>query len=160
MCLYFNFLAREKIAILIGNKKYDCSEIKSLTNPHNDVMLLSDTLNKIGFKVFSFSDVRFGEIMKILDYFCRLLDSGVYVVFYYSGHGFSYQNMNYIMPVDVTLPISCDACIPAELVSYRLQVTKSKVFMFLDCCRVRYVAGMIIEYNYLFIFLLVMMLKL
>ena len=124
-------------------------------------MLLSDTLSKIGFKVFSFSDVRFREMMKILDHFCCLLDSGVYIVFYYSGHGFSYQNMNYIMPVDVTLPISCDACIPAEFVSNRLQLTKSKVFMFLDCCRVRYVGVILIEYSYMFIFvLLVMMIKL
>ena len=107
-------------------------------------MLLSDTLSKIGFKVFSFSDLWFDEIMEILDYFCRLLDSGVYCVFYYSGHGFSCENINYIMPVDVTLPISCDDCIPAEFVSYRLQITKSKVFMFLDCCRVRYVAIIII----------------
>ena len=114
-------------------------------------MLLSDTLSKIGFKVFSFSDLLFDEMMEILDYFCSLLDFGVYVVFYYSGHGFSYHDMNYIMPVDVTVPISCDACIPAELVSYQLQLTKSKVFMFLDCCRVRYVAVILIEYNYLFI---------
>ena len=111
--------------------KYDCSEIKSLTNPHKDVTLLSKTLRKIGFKVFSFSDLRFGEMMEILDYFCHLLDSGVYCVFYYSCHGFSYQNMNYIMPVDVTLPISCDACIPAKLVFFRLQITKNKVFRLL-----------------------------
>ena len=59
------------------------------------------------------------------------------------------------------MPISCDAWILVELVSYRLQVTKSKVLMFLDCYRVRYVAVILIEYNYLFIFvLLVMILKL
>ena len=90
MFVFQFFSKRKKIAILIGNKKYDCSGIKSLTNPHNDVMLLSNTLSKIGFKVFSFSDLQLDEIMEIMDYFCCLLDSIVYCVFYYSGHGFSY----------------------------------------------------------------------
>ena len=132
------YLAREKVALLIGNQNYSEKDVKSLSSPHNDIKALADTLKPLGFKIFSFCDLNFSEMMKVLDFYCALLDSGVLCVFYYSGHGFDYKNNGYLMPVDVCLPINRDSCIAVELVSHRLQMTRSKVFMFLDCCRVRY----------------------
>lgn len=128
-----SLLAREKVALLIGNEKY--SAVRQLNSPHSDVDELSKTLTRLNFKVFSFTDLKFKEIMQVLDVFVRLLDSGVYCLFYYSGHGFRHQNVDYIMPIDVSSGLNYDDCIAVNQISYRLQQTKCKVIMLLDCCR-------------------------
>lgn len=133
--MLFILLAREKVAFLIGNQRY--TDMKSLNSPHSDISFLSKSLKALDFKVFTFCDLTYREIMQTLDVFCKLLDSGVYCVFYYSGHGFNYQHVDYIMPVDIMDPIKCDYCIPVEYITYRLQTTKAKVLMLLDCCRVK-----------------------
>ena len=61
--------------------------------------------------------------------------SGVYCLFYYSDHGFRHQNVDYIMPIDVSSGLKCDDCIPVNQISHHLQQTKCKVIMLLDCCR-------------------------
>ena len=77
--------------------------------------------------------------MEVLDVFVKFLDSGVYCVFYYSGHGFRFHGFDYIMPIDVARELKCDECIPFNQIAYRLQRTLSKVIMLLDCCRVKLV---------------------
>ena len=133
----FHFTAREKIALLIANQNYEREDIKSLNSPHNDVKLLKEQMEKMGFKVFAFFDLRYNEVMEALEKICRKLDAGMYVLLYYSGHGFQHQNVDYIMPVDASFPIQCDACISVDHITYKLQKTKSKVFVFFDCCRVK-----------------------
>ena len=48
-------LAEKRIALLIGNEAYT-REIGRLTNPHNDVALLEQTLKGLGFEVTTVRD--------------------------------------------------------------------------------------------------------
>ena len=138
MCLSLNLIAREKVALLLGNQEYEGDGIANLTSPINDITQLKATLEKLDFKVFAFANLNSIEMVAVLKRFCELLvDAGMYAVFYYSGHGFVHQHVEYMIPVDANRPLECDRCISCEEVASQLQRTKSKVFMFLDSCRVR-----------------------
>lgn len=132
--------AHEKLALLIGNQAYDDKGVSSLSSSISDVVLLKEELEYLDFKVFAFSDLSFVEMVQTIESFCNLIHTwGTYVIFYYSGHGFDHRNVEYLMPVDARIPLECDKCISADYVTFRLQKTMSKVFMFLDCCRLRLV---------------------
>lgn len=131
------------MALLIGNQQYESDWISNLSNPENDVMELTRLLQSpdLNFKVFSLVNLRFKEMMDVLEIFCGMLSvPGVYALFYYSGHGFSYSNRTYLMPVDATLPLRCDHNIVSDMISARMQNQLSRAFTFLDCCRVKYVS--------------------
>ena len=139
-CFSFcDLTAHDKLALLIGNQKYG-QGVSSLSSSVSDVTLLKTELESLDFKVFAFSDLSCVDMMRVFEEFCSLIHTwGMYVVFYYSGHGFDYQNVEYLMPVDATIPLECDKCISADYVTCCLQKTLSKVFVFLDCCRTRLV---------------------
>lgn len=137
-CILTFLLAREKLALLIGNQEYDCDKIANLTSPINDITKLKEALEKLNFKVFAFANLKLVDTNEVLNRFCELLvDAGMYAVFYYAGHGFEHQNVDYIMPVNVQMPLKCDECHSVNYIESKLQERKGKIFMFLDCCRVR-----------------------
>ena len=132
ICLFYWSLAREKLALLLGNQEYESDGIASLTSPVNDITKLKETLEKLNFKVFAFANLKLVETLDVLNRFCEILvDAGMYAVFYYAGHGFEHQNVDYIMPVDAQLPLKCDECYSVNFIASKLQERKSKVFMFL-----------------------------
>ena len=53
------YVARAKVALLIGNQCYDADSLPNLSTPENDVRSLTTTLIGCGFKV-SVSAVRLG----------------------------------------------------------------------------------------------------
>ena len=135
-------VAREKLALLIGNQDYEHEKVNPLHSPRNDIFKLKETLAAMDFKVFAYSNLTFKETMKILEMFCKLANHpGIYVVFYYSGHGFDFHNVDYIMPIDAQVPIDCDQCVSGNLITTWLKNTKGKVYVLLDCCRSTYVLG-------------------
>ena len=88
--------------------------------------------------MFAFANLRLEKTNEVLNRFCELLvDAGMYAVFYYAGHGFEHQNVDYIMPVNAQMPLRCDECYSVNYIAAKLQERKGKVFMFLDSCRVR-----------------------
>ena len=113
--------------------------INSLTSPHSDVIELKNTLENMGFNVFAYFDLNSEETMDVLDKVSRLLGPGMFLFFYYSGHGFNSvrTSMDYIVPVDASSPLKCVECISSNLVTGKFQRTLCKCFMFFDCCRVR-----------------------
>jgi uncharacterized caspase-like protein len=95
--------AQARIALLIGNEAYT-SEIGRLANPHNDVALLEQALNGLGFEVVTVRDAGLGTLHQAVNaYGRRLQAAGANAVgfFYYSGHGASDGSTNYLIPVDV-----------------------------------------------------------
>jgi formylglycine-generating enzyme required for sulfatase activity len=95
--------AEGRIALLIGNEAYG-SEIGRLSNPHNDVGLLEQALNGLGFEVVTVHDAGLGALTRGVNAYARRLQAaGPNAVgfFYYSGHGASDGIANYLIPVDV-----------------------------------------------------------
>jgi hypothetical protein len=88
---------------LIGNQAY-ATEIGRLSNPHNDIALLERTLRGLGFEVATVRDAGLATLHQSINaYVRRIQAAGPNVVgfFYYSGHGASDGNTNYLIPVDV-----------------------------------------------------------
>jgi hypothetical protein len=93
----------KRIALLIGNEAY-ASDIGQLVNPHNDIALLEQTLKGLGFEVVTVRDAGLGTLYQAINAYARRLQAaGPTVVgfFYYSGHGASDGNTNYLIPIDV-----------------------------------------------------------
>lgn len=111
-----------------------------LTSPRSDVLQLKETLTQMDFKVFAYFDLSYPEIWIALQRICSLLGPGVYLFFYYSGHGFHFKlrSYDYIMPVDATKnPIKCSECFSVPFIVKKFQETLCKAFVFFDSCRSR-----------------------
>ena len=128
--------ARGKVALLIGNQVYE--HINKLSTPENDVLELGRKLREeLDFKVLSFVNLRFDEMMNALENFYNLLCvPGVYALFYYTGHGFIHNNVTYLMPVDAQRPLRCDYNIAADKIAIDMQNKLCRPFVLLDCWRV------------------------
>ena len=132
--------ARGKVALLIGNQKYECEAIDNLASPENDIRELSEVLKRLNFKVFTLVNMRFRDMKEALEVFYAMLAlPGVYALFYYAGHGFNYLNSTYLMPVDAALPLHCDHNIAADEIGVGMQRKMSRAIKVLDCCRIRYI---------------------
>jgi len=86
-----------RIALVIGNSKYDNRPLK---NPVNDATDMSNALKQVGFKVIELYDANDRAVIEkaISEYSNQLKDYDVGLV-YYSGHGIEYQGRNYFIPV-------------------------------------------------------------
>lgn len=124
------------MALLIGNGEYKGRPLKC---SKNDVEAVTSKLQKLDFKTISLVDLTLSQMARAVDYFCSLLDQGMYAVFYYSGHGLEYQvtKTTYLMPIDADEPVKLDQCMNVDDVTAKMQMKKAKVFMIFDCCRIK-----------------------
>lgn len=131
----YNYFATDKVALLIGN--YDYRSQPSLKAPQTDIQNLSHIFQRVlGFKVMSLLNLTLTEMTSAVEEFCELIDSGVYCVFYFCGHGFEEQNHSYILPNDVPTNYKTEECLSAEYVLRKMQQQRPKVCcMILDICR-------------------------
>jgi uncharacterized caspase-like protein len=92
--------AEKRLALLIGNEAY-APAIGALANPHNDVALLEQALKGLGFEVTVERDAGLGALTRAVNAYARRVQAaGQNAVgfFYYSGHGASDGNTNYLIP--------------------------------------------------------------
>lgn len=132
----FYCTARMKVALLIGNQRYQ--KMTPLISPENDIRELHRLLEEeLDFKVISLVNLTHAEMMQALEKFYELLAvSGIYALFYYSGHGFAGDNRDYLVPVDATLPLYRNLNINVEGIIKQMQNKLSRAIVVLDCCRV------------------------
>ena len=72
-----------------------------------------------------------------MQYFASLLGKNVYALFFFAGHGFELNNMNYMMAVDADVEKRTDQCICAQQVLHTMQSRGAKLsIVLLDMCRV------------------------
>ena len=73
-----------------------------------------------------------------LKLFAKLLDSGVYAVFYFAGHGFEAAGKSYLMPVNADERYDCSENLPANEVLQIMQEREAMLkVLLIDCCRTR-----------------------
>ncbi len=103
--LHFSFLAEaqtptRRIAYVIGNAEY---ENAPLYNPINDARDMAKTLQKLGFEVKIFENIKlhlFKNIIKQYSNDIKIDASNTVGLFYYSGHGCQVNGKNYLIPTD------------------------------------------------------------
>ncbi|OQW92118.1 MAG: hypothetical protein BWK78_02640 [Thiotrichaceae bacterium IS1] len=87
-----------RLALVIGNAAY---AEKPLKNPVNDAKDMAKVLKGLGFEVILETDVDLDKMIKALQKFGNQLSDGGVGLFYFSGHGIQYNNLNYLIPIDV-----------------------------------------------------------
>ena len=129
-------IATDKMALLIGNGDYKKNPLKC---SKNDVEAVTRKLRQMNFKTISLVDLKLSQMAKAVDFFCKLLDQGMYAVFYYSGHGLENQNSKttYLMPIDAEEPVKLQQCMNCDDIAVKMQAKKCKVIMIFDCCRIK-----------------------
>lgn len=142
------------MALLIGNGHYMSKDIETLKAVESDIRNLHTTLTALEFKVISLVNLKYHEMIKALKQFCMHLQSGVYALFYYSGHGFSCNNATYLIPIDAkNNPLKCCDCISSHTIENHIKGTGAIGIALLDCCKVRYGSFKIWLNLYMYIFM-------
>lgn len=94
-------LAEERYALVIGNGAYE--NIYPLPNPPNDVRIVSQALEAVGFKVMTLVDADKETMDEATNAFVTDLDKyceNTVGVIYYAGHGVPYQGENWLIPIN------------------------------------------------------------
>lgn len=126
----------DKVALLIGNKQYHVQNLQ-LNTPENDCQDLAGILRSADFKVVSLVNLTKREMDDAIDYFMELIGPNVYSLFFFAGHGFEHEQMNYMMAVDCTREKNPQLCVCAQDVLRRMQEGGAKLsIVLLDMCRV------------------------
>jgi hypothetical protein len=127
----------DKVALLIGNRHYHHGRLK-LNTPEADTQDLAGILRSADFKVVSLVNLTKQEMDQAVEYFTSLLGKNVYALFFFAGHGFEYNGMNYMMAVDATMDKNPAHCLCAQKVQHTMQSHGAKLsIVLLDMCRVR-----------------------
>ena len=124
---------KDKVALLIGNSNYKRNPLRC---SKNDVKAVAERLQRLNFKIILLVDLTLSQMTNAVNYFCSLLELGMYGVFYYSGHGVEVNKTIYFVPIDVDEEeLKSVQCKNSDLIAHKLQSTLAKVIMVLDCCR-------------------------
>ncbi|XP_042205986.1 uncharacterized protein LOC121855183 isoform X2 [Homarus americanus] len=91
--------ARNKWALLVANSDYK-TEDKELYAPLSDVKLLARELTKLQFRIIMYSNLEKADFFNAFHHFSTYVQEGDYVVFYFAGHGFSCDGIDFMVPVD------------------------------------------------------------
>lgn len=126
--------ATDKVALLIGNLNY--TNHPALMAPIMDVHELANLLQQLGFRVVSLLDLTREEMLAAIEKFIQLLDTGVYGLFYYAGHGYECAGRNYLVAVDAPQPYKPENCVCVQRVMLEMQQKQTALsVILLDTCR-------------------------
>lgn len=92
--------AERRVALVIGNSNY--TQVPTLPNPQNDARAIAEVLKRLNFEVVLALDVTRQTMAEPLSQFSRLLTGADVGLFFYAGHGLSFEGRNYLVPVDAT----------------------------------------------------------
>ncbi|NIE64353.1 caspase family protein [Burkholderia sp. Ax-1719] len=140
-------LAAPRVALVIGNALY--SGVDRLGSPVADARLVADTLRATGFTVDLETDQTRAQMLDAVDRFGASAKSASIALIYYAGHGFENGGENYLIPVDLPVPVG--SVTRSDLARYgvplryiRSAANRSApraLVMFLDTCRTAAVRG-------------------
>jgi len=128
--------AATRIALVIGNSKYQSSPLK---NPVNDANAIADILKTCGFEVTTGFDMDQIEMKKAINLFGNRMSNGSVALFYYSGHGMQVNGTNFLIPIGAKIHNETDVDIESVNVNRVLakmaSVEKATNILILDACR-------------------------
>ncbi|WP_167760080.1 caspase family protein [Paraburkholderia pallida] len=92
-----------RVALVIGNAVYHAPD--RLGSPSSDASLIAGTLRSIGFVVDLEENQTRAQMLDALDRFGAAASKASIAVIYYAGHGFESGGENYLIPVDLPMPV-------------------------------------------------------
>ena len=128
---------RDKVALLIGNQKYR-EQVFTLHLPESDTRDLAGRLRSLGFRVVTLVNLNSTDMRIAIKHYLKLLNTGVYALFYYGGHGFEKDGENYLMGVESSREYKIEHCIEAKWIREQMATRNAKLnMMILDMCRTK-----------------------
>ena len=128
-------LAAERLALVIGNSKYE--HLGTLPNTLNDATSMSRSLTEMGYETTTLIDASDAELRRALRAFSLKSSGASIALVFYAGHGAQVNGENYLLPIDIEPPKRESdirlSSIKVDDVINSLQ-SKTKV-LFLDACR-------------------------
>jgi hypothetical protein len=137
---YLEAVSPRRLALVIGNATYE--NIEPVNSAVSDADKIEKLLTDAKFSVTSATNVKTRNSFLELYFlpFVEKIQEGDFVVFYFSGHGFTYAGENYLVPTKFPSEVTDD-----EIFSTFLSVTglqglisdrkPAVLIMFLDACR-------------------------
>jgi len=129
------FSANDRIALIIGNSKYQ--NLGTLNNTINDAKAIEKSLKEIGYKTKIVFDVNENQIRKEIKSFALESERASLALLFYAGHGAQVFGENYILPTDLEIPQrESDIQLSGVKVDDIINSIRSKTkVIFLDACR-------------------------
>jgi Caspase domain len=130
----------KRVALVVGNENY--KHLSQLKSSRTDGENMAQRLRELGFDVVYRADVPTLEAFEddALEELRAKITKGAFVIFYFSGHGFSYGAHNYLVPTDVPLTIK-----ESKVTQYAISVDSVRdvaasrrpglIMFFIDACR-------------------------
>jgi hypothetical protein len=135
----------ERIAVIVGVNDYIVSNIPDLSYASTDADLVEDLLEEKGtFTTLIFNDEKRKptkyDIMKTLEDVREYSKTGNLktFVFYFSGHGFEVDGVNYLAPMEINPDNIADTGISMDdvlSITNDIKQKGSKAMVFIDACR-------------------------
>ena len=125
--------AGARVALVIGNAKYESSDIGRLENPVRDAERVAEALDAAGFEVVIESNLKYRPFHHALGAFAEKSRRAATAAFYYAGHGMEQGGVNYLVPVDMKEPTHLHNAVELDEVMRSMQGERNLVF--LDACR-------------------------
>lgn len=131
-------VADTRVALVLGNGTYPSGPLGS---PAKDKEAVAAKLRGLGFAVTEKLDLKREELLDAVRGFGEQLrqQPGAVALFYYSGHGMSVNNQNYIIPIDANIHSEPDVelyAVSVENVIMRMTTAQDRAnIIILDACR-------------------------
>jgi uncharacterized caspase-like protein len=130
-----------RLALVIGNSTY-AEKVGRLKNPSNDASAMAALLKDLSFDVKLNLNATQTQMEDSIREFAQRLGPGSVAIFYYAGHGFQIEGINYLVPIDFyqehmdavklkrhTIPVDDYVLRPMEKSGAKLSL------LILDACR-------------------------
>lgn len=86
-------------ALLVGNQRYGAG-VGMVDGAGQDTVVLAEALRRAGFQVATLQNATLDALEGSIQRYLASLQPGDVSVFYFAGHGFREQGVDYLMPVD------------------------------------------------------------
>ncbi len=126
----------DRIALVIGNGGY--LHAKPLPNAVNDATDMAESLQRIGFQVFSGNDLTGAETLALVQDFSAALQPDDLALFYYAGHGAQFGTENFLIPVDILADDEAaltKASVRLQSILRSMELRAGTRIVILDACR-------------------------
>jgi uncharacterized caspase-like protein len=128
--------ADKRVALVVGNGAYLHAD--KLYNPVNDARGVRDALKQIGFDVIYGENLDQKALRRTVGDFARAVSRAAVAVVYFAGHGATFGDTPYVVPIDAEFSSLEQApydLIPVETLIGELRRVDGVRIAILDACR-------------------------
>ncbi len=128
--------ADKRAALVVGNAAYRHAD--RLTNPVNDARSVRDALKSLGFDITYGEDLDQKALRRAIGQFAGAAAGADVAIVYFAGHGATFGDTPYVVPVDAEFSSLTEApyeMVPVETLIGELRQAKGVRIAILDACR-------------------------